>query len=140
MSTPSHGSPPPLTTVQIEEWIATATKKHGELYLLATEPLYNTLREQALFQMSKLLQEAIEKVRVVSTTLREESQTLHGKAAALRERSEQLIQQSAPLQTPLRTRDMPQAEAPVLPMFQDAVQRQDGDTKSQDGPPRAGVV
>ena len=140
MSTPSHGSPPPLTTVQIEEWMATATTKYGELYLLATEPLSSTLRDQALFQMSQLLQEAIEKVRVVSTTLREESQTLHSNAAALRVRSAQLIQHSAPFATPLRTRDMPQAEAPVLPMFQDAVQRQDGDTKSQDGPPRAGVV
>jgi len=140
MSTPSHGSPPPLTVSQVEDWIATATTKHGELYLLATEPLYNTLREQALFQMSQLLQEAIEKVRVVSTTLREESQTLHVKAAALRERSAQLIQHSAPFATPFRTRDMPQAEAPVLPMFQDAVQRQDGDNKSEEGPPKEGVA
>jgi uncharacterized caspase-like protein len=140
MSTPSHGSPPPLTVSQVEDWIATATTKHGELYLLATEPLYNTLRDQALFQMSQLLQEAIEKVRVVSTTLREESQTLHSKAAALRERSAQLIQHSAPFATPFRTRDMPQAEAPVLPMFQDAVQRQDGDNKSEEGPPKEGVA
>src|SRR6266545_5407737 len=124
MSTPSHGSPPPLTTVQIEEWIATATTKHGELYLLATEPLYNTLREQALFQMSKLLQEAIEKVRVVSTTLREESQTLHVKAAALREHSTALIARSTPCEGSFRsTRQETQeahryqeAEAPMLPM------------------------
>ena len=76
MSTPSHGSPPPLTTVQIEEWITTAHTKHGELHLLATEPLYSTLRDQAVLQMSKLLQEAIEKVRVVSASLREERQAV----------------------------------------------------------------
>ncbi len=109
MSTPSHGSPPPLTVSQVEDWIATATTKHG-------------------------------KVRVVSTTLREESQTLHSKAAALRERSAQLIKPSAPLQTSLRTLDMQKAEAPVLPMFKDEGQRQEGDNTSQDGPPKEGVV
>jgi len=140
MSTPSHGSPPPLTVSQVEDWIATATTKHGELHLLATEPLYSTLRDHAVVQMSQLLQEAIEKVRVVSTTLREESQTLHSKAAALRERSAQLITPSAPLQTSLRTLDMQKAEAPVLPMFKDEGQRQEGDNTSQDGPPKEGVV
>src|SRR6266436_9892861 len=98
MSTPSHGSPPPLTVSQVEDWIATATTKHGELHLLATEPLYSTLRDHAVLQMSKLLQEAIENVRVMSAALREESQAVPAHVATLREHSDQLINTSTPFE------------------------------------------
>ena len=140
MSTPSHGSPPPLTPSQVEEWIATAHTKHGELHLLATEPLYSTLRDQAVLQMSKLLQEAIEKVRVMNAALREESQAVPAHVATLREHSDQLINTSTPFEIQVRTRDMQQAEVPVLRMVPDAMQRQEGDNTSQDGPPKEGVV
>jgi hypothetical protein len=140
MSTPSHGSPPPLTPSQVEEWMATAHTKHGELHLLATEPLYSTLRDQAVLQMSKLLQEAIENVRVMSAALRDESQAVPAHVATLREHSDQLINTSTPFEIQVRTRDMQQAEVPVLHMVPDAMQRLEGDNTSQNGPRREGVV
>jgi hypothetical protein len=98
--------------------------------------------------MSKLLQEAIEEVRVVSAALREESQALRAHASALRDHATEVLERSAPCDGPFRStlqetqaaKRHQEAIGPVLQMFQDAVQRQDGGIKSQDGPNSASAL
>jgi hypothetical protein len=100
MSTPSDRPATPCTAGQIDDWIYATSKKRLDLHLLAAEPLYNTLREQAFMEMSNLLKEAIEEVRVVSASLRDESKALRAHAAELRERSAEIIERPTPLATP----------------------------------------
>ena len=83
-----------FTPEQVNEWMSATEKKRLELYLLAAEPLYNSFRESALIQMSELLKEAIEEVRVVSASLQEESKALRLHASELREYSTELIERS----------------------------------------------
>src|SRR5207247_11443088 len=70
------GRQKPMTAKQVEEWMNTINRKRLDLTLHALEPLYNTRRELAIVEMSHLLQEAIEEVRVVSASLREQSQAI----------------------------------------------------------------
>ena len=58
------------------------------------EPLYNTRRELAVIEMSHLLQEAIEEVRVVNAALREQRQALRDRSSAVRAYSQHLEKQS----------------------------------------------
>ena|SRR5215831_10283738 len=90
MSTPI-GPPKSFTLPEIQAWIDAAQRKRLDLYLLATEPLYNSRREWAFLEMSKLLQEAIEEVRVISAALQDNSQALRSQATALRQHSTALL-------------------------------------------------
>ena len=92
MSTPVNGPSTSFTLADIQEWLATTKRKGLELHLLAAEPLYNTRREWAFMEMSTLLQEAIEEVRVMSASLQEHSTALHARATGLRERSTALLE------------------------------------------------
>src|SRR5262245_49346446 len=76
MFTSSDQPKPPLTAAELDEWVATTATKRLQLHLKAVEPLYSTQRQQAFMVMSDLLQEAIEEVRVVSASLREDSTAL----------------------------------------------------------------
>jgi len=85
MALPSNGLQQPCTVTQIQDWVSATKRKRLELHLLAAEPLYNTRREWAFMEMSKLLIEAIEKVRAISAELREESQLLRARLAEQQE-------------------------------------------------------
>jgi hypothetical protein len=74
---PPHNTPQEsFTAEQIAAWMVTTQRKNLALHLLFAEPLYNTRREQAFLQLSDLLKEAIEVVRVLSATLAEDRQGL----------------------------------------------------------------
>src|SRR5215475_8710358 len=92
MSTPLTGLQPSFTLPEIQAWIDTTNRKRDDLHLLAAEPLYNTRREWALREMSQLLAEAIEEVRVISASLQDDSQALRSRAATLRHHSTELIE------------------------------------------------
>jgi hypothetical protein len=90
MALPSNGPQQPCTVAQIQDWVSATKRKRLELHLLAAEPLYNTRREWAFMEMSKLLIEAIEEVRVINAELREESQQLRARLVELQEESSRL--------------------------------------------------
>jgi len=92
MSTPTNGLQPSFTLPEIQAWIETTNRRRDDLYLLAAEPLYNTRREWALREMSTLLAEAIEEVRVMSASLQTDGQALRSHATALRQHSTELIE------------------------------------------------
>src|SRR5205809_5597257 len=91
MPTPSKGTRTSCTIPDIQEWKDTTKRKGIALHLLAAEPLYNTRREWAFLEMSTLLHEAIEEVRVLSASLQEHSTALHARVTGLRERSTALL-------------------------------------------------
>jgi len=92
MSPPTNGLQPSFTLPEIQAWIETTNRRRDDLYLLAAEPLYNTRRAWALREMSQLLAEAIEEVRVISASLQDDSQALRSRAATLRHHSHALIE------------------------------------------------
>ena len=94
MPPPSSGPQKPIIAEQVEEWLQAIHRKCLELTLHAMEPLYNTRRELAVMEMSHLLQEAIEEVRVVSASLREQSQAILDHSSEVRAYSQQLEKRS----------------------------------------------
>src|SRR5215475_13236970 len=94
MPPPSSRPQKPIIAEQVEEWLQAINRKYLELSLHAMEPLYNTRRELAIMEMSHLLQEAIEEVRVVSASLREQSQVIRDYGSEVRAYSQQLEKQS----------------------------------------------
>ena len=94
MPPPSTGPQKPIIAEQVEEWLQAINRKRLELTLHAMEPLYNTRRELAVMEMSHLLQEVIEEVRMVSASLREQSQAIRDHSSAGRAYSRHLEKQS----------------------------------------------
>jgi hypothetical protein len=94
MPPPSSGPQKPIIAEQVEEWLQAIHRKCLELSLHALEPLYNTRRELAVMEMSHLLQEAIEEVRVVSASLRDQSQAIRDYGSEVCAYSQQLKKQS----------------------------------------------
>jgi CheY-like chemotaxis protein len=84
----------PFTLAEIQAWIDTTKQKRDDLHLLAADPLYKSRREWAFLEMSKLLAEAIEEVRIISVSLQEDSMALRSRATALRQHSTALIERS----------------------------------------------
>ena len=124
MSTPRNGPSTSCTIPDIQEWITTTKRKRLELHLLAAEPLYNTRREWAFMEMSTLLHEAIEEVRVLSASLQEHSTALHARVTGLRERSTALFDRGtrsrecmAPFASP-PPEEVQQAERQMRALFQ----------------------
>jgi hypothetical protein len=94
MPPPSSGPQKSVTAAQVEEWLQAIGRKRLELSLHAMEPLYNTRRDLAVMEMPYLLQEAIEEVRVVSASLREQSQAIRDHTSEVLAYSKQLEKQS----------------------------------------------
>ena len=107
----SDDRPKPLTPEQIEQWIAVISRKRLDLHILATEPWNSPERNAAFIQMTELLQDAIEEVRVISVTLREGSQAIHERSAELLAHSTHLLEQ--------RTKSIEHAEHQILDIFRD---------------------
>jgi hypothetical protein len=124
MSTPTNGLQPSFTLPEIQAWIETTNRRRDDLYLLAAEPLYNTRREWALREMSQLLAEAIEEVRVSSASLQDDSQALRSRAATLRHHSHALIERGRSTSECLpqcvpSPQEVHEAERRVLDMFRE---------------------
>jgi len=124
MSTPTNGLQPSFTLPEIQAWIETTNRRRDDLYLLAAEPLYNTRRAWALREMSQLLAEAIEEVRVISASLQDDSQALRSRAATLRHHSHALIERGRSTSECLpqcvpSPQEVHEAERRVLDMFRE---------------------
>src|SRR5262250_3309272 len=86
MPVPSNGPQQSFTSQEVDAWLLAATEKHAELQ-----------RQEAFADISALLQEAFEEVRVISASLRDGSQVARGESAALRARSNQLMKRGTTL-------------------------------------------
>jgi hypothetical protein len=90
MSTLPKEPEQPITAEQVKAWLHTIQRKRLALHVQATAPWHSLPQQQAFMEMSDLLQEALEDVRVISTTLREDSQALRAHTAEVREHAAQL--------------------------------------------------
>ena len=124
MSTPVNGPSATCTIPEIQEWLTTTKRKGIALHLLAAEPRYSPQRAWAFLEMSTLLHEAIEEVRVLSASRQEHSQALHSRATRLRERSTALLdrgtrsrERMAPFASP-PPEQVQQAERQMRTLFQ----------------------
>ena len=94
MSHPSNDPPPkPITAENVQDWLHTVTRKHLDLHVLPAEPADSRQRYEAFMDLSALLQEGFEEVRVISASLREVSQMVRGESADLRAYTTQLLDQ-----------------------------------------------
>jgi hypothetical protein len=69
-----------------ERWLLKTREKRLQLHMQAAQPLYFA-RDEAFREMSTLLQEAMEEVRILTAALREASQTAPPPAAPLQARA-----------------------------------------------------
>jgi len=91
VSTIPHDLQQPFTLSEIQAWIATTEQKRDDLHRLRTDPLDKSRRAWAFREMSSLLAEAIEEVRVISASFHDDSQTLRTRATELRHHSTALL-------------------------------------------------
>jgi hypothetical protein len=91
MSTPFHSSPKSCTAQDANEWLLATQQKNAELYSKAAGLWQSDQHLAAFAEMSALLQEAFEEVRVISGQLRTESQAARAKATDLQTHSAQII-------------------------------------------------
>jgi len=123
MSTPFHSSPKFCTAQDVNEWLLATQQKHAELHSKAAGLWQNDQRLAAFAEMSALLQEAFEEVRVISGQLRMESEAVRAKATDLQTYSAQLIAQGrqAAEQTawfaPPPAEEVQKAESQMLEIF-----------------------
>jgi len=92
VSTPPHDLQQPFTLSEIQAWIVTTEQKRDDLHLLAADSLDKSQRKWAFLEMSTLLADAIEEVRIISVSLQEDSMALRSRATALRQHSTELIE------------------------------------------------
>ena len=132
MATHPNGSPQSLTPQDIDAWLLAAAERRAALHIKAASPWPSHYLQDVVTEMSDLLGEALEEVRVVSAQSREESQAVRAKGQALCERSARLLAQSAAARKRLEQFLPPppealhEAESRVLEMF-----REDGKQKPQ---------
>ena len=93
MSTPFYGPLRPYTAQDVNEWLLAIQQKHAELHSKAAGPWQSDQHLAVFAEMSTLLQEAFEEVRVISGQLRMESQAVRAKATDLQTHLAQLIAQ-----------------------------------------------
>jgi len=94
MATHPNGSPQSLTPQDIDAWLLAAAERRAALHIKAASPWPSHYLQDVLTEMSDLLQEALEEVRVMSAQSREESQAVRAKGHALRARAARLLEQS----------------------------------------------
>ena len=91
MSMPSENPTMPLTATHIETWLTTMNQKRFALYARTKEPHVQAV---VFWEAADLLSEAIEEVRVISASLREDSKALRGRATGLLEHSNELLERN----------------------------------------------
>ena len=125
MSVPSDGLQKSFTSQEVDAWLLAATEKHAELQ-----------RQEAFADISELLQEAFEEVRVISASLREGSQVVRGESAGLLAHSAQLRKRGTTLMermaqfAPPSPEEVQKAEKRFLECFQNGHKQGDEDGKS----------
>ena len=125
MSVPSDGLQKSFTAQEVDAWLLAATEKHAELQ-----------RQEAFTDISALLQEAFEEVRVISASLRDGSQVVRGESAELRTHSAQLRERSTTLMermaqfAPPSPEEVQKAERRFLECFKNGHKQGDEDGKS----------
>ena len=94
MSSPAHDPPQkPITAEAVQAWLHAAKRKHLDLHDFAAKPSHSRQHYEAFMELAALLQEGLEEVRVISTSLREGSQMVRGASADLRAYTTQLLDQ-----------------------------------------------
>jgi hypothetical protein len=93
MTPPGNVHSHPVTADDVRCWLAAAQQKCVELDALASASGNTPQLYTAFMEMTALLQEAFEEMRVISASLREGSMVVREEAAALRRYSAQLIAQ-----------------------------------------------
>ena len=91
MSTPFHDPPKSCTAQDVNEWLLATQQKHAALHSKATGLWQSDQHLAAFAEMSALLHEAFEEVRVISGQLRMESEAVRAKATDLQTHSARLI-------------------------------------------------
>jgi hypothetical protein len=123
MSAPFHSAPKSCTAQDVNECLLAIQQKHAELHSKAAG-LWQSDQHYATFaEMSALLQEAFEEVRVISGQLRMESQAVRAQATDLRTHSAQLIAQGRQVAeqmswfAPPPAEEVQKAESQMLEIF-----------------------
>jgi len=111
MTTPPDGSQPSLTAQDIDAWLRVTAEKYAAIHRTAAHPWPQLHRDEALVDMSALLLDALEEVRVISAQSREESQAARAKGQALRDHSTHLLKKSAACRERLAPFPTPPPEA-----------------------------
>jgi hypothetical protein len=109
MSSYPNESQKPLTYQELDAWLLAVQEQRAKLHLQAASPPNSLARQQAFMEMSGLLDEAFEEVRVMSAQLREDSQKTRAKSIDLQQRSARL------LETGIAARDRMAQFAPPAP-------------------------
>ena len=92
MTTTPNG--PQITTQDVNAWLLEIAERHADIHIKAANSGNGPHLYEAFAAMSVLFLDAFEEVRVMSTQLREESQTTRSRASALHERSARLLERS----------------------------------------------
>jgi hypothetical protein len=126
MSVFSHGPQQGFTPQEIDAWLLAAKEKRATLHLQAAALRNSNERHEAFTQMSDLLQQAFEEVRVISASLREGSQCIRDHSTELREHSTQLRARCTQLmertaQVIPSPQEIHEAERRMLDMFRDDI-------------------
>jgi len=123
MSTPFYGPLKSYTAQDVNAWLLATQQKHAELHN-KTAGLWQSDQHLAAFaEMSALLQEAFEEVRVISGQLRMESQAVRARATDLQTHSAQLIArgqrvaEQMPWFAPPPAEEVQKAESQMLEIF-----------------------
>jgi hypothetical protein len=83
MQTPAKSATQPLLATQVEMWIQTMVGKHEALYRQLREAEHTADGERVFQEVSRLLYEAIEAVRMLGAQLREQRTALQARPTEL---------------------------------------------------------
>ena len=125
MPVPSNAPQQSFTSQEVDAWLLAATEKHAELQ-----------RQEAFADISALLRETFEELRVISASLRDGCQVVRGKSAELRAHSNQLIGRGTTLRermaqfAPPSPEEVQKAEREFLECFQNGKKQEEEDGKS----------
>jgi hypothetical protein len=123
MSGPADGTKKSLTAQEIDAWLLAATERRAALHIKAASLSQGHPLQEVFTEISALLQDALEEVRVMSEQWREASQTARARSKVLQDLHAQLLEQSVASMErlaqfiPPTPEEMRQAESRLLDMF-----------------------
>jgi hypothetical protein len=129
MSTPPNSHKQSLLTQEIDAWVLAAQELCAKLHIQAAGPWNSNERYEAFAHMSELLLDAFEEMRIISVTLREDSQAIRGQADGLCEHSQKLLDRHGRAAEPSSRLTSPspgevwQAESRLLDIFKGELHR-----------------
>jgi len=91
MSTPPDSHKKSCITQEIDAWVLAAQEQRAKLHIQSAGPWNSDERHKAFARMSELLLEAFEEMRMISASLREDSQALRSHAGGLCAHSQKLL-------------------------------------------------